>query len=76
MNVEHLNLGFRVSVSWPLKKMLKMSTLIFHAGIAGDRLLGPYCLRSSLAGTVYYDYLQSVLPEMLRVVYLQSRFHL
>jgi len=44
MNIDFLKHGFRVTASWLLKKMLKMPTLIFHAGIAGDRLLAPYYL--------------------------------
>jgi hypothetical protein len=40
-----------------------------HAGIAGDMLLGPYSLPSCLIGTLYYDYLRKVLPELLQEVY-------
>jgi len=45
--------------------MFKVFILIFHAGIAGDRLLGTYFLPSRLTGAVYHDYLRNVLPELL-----------
>lgn len=42
MNIAFLKHGFQVMASWWLKTMLKMSTLPFHAGIAGERFLVPY----------------------------------
>jgi len=75
MNIDFLKHGFRVAVSWRLKKTLKMSTLIFQVDIAEDRLLGPYSLPSRLSGTVYHDYLRNVLPELLQDVYIQTRIH-
>jgi hypothetical protein len=75
MNIDFLEHVFRVGASWRLKKMLKMFTFTFKAGITGDRLLGPYSLPSLLTGTVYHDYLRNVLPELLQHLYLQSRIH-
>jgi len=40
-NTSLLKHGFRVKACWWLKKMLKVSTLPFHAANAGDRLLEP-----------------------------------
>jgi len=56
--------------------MLKITTLNFHAGIAGDRLLGPYFLPPRLTGTVYHDIPRSVLPELLQGVDLQTEIQL
>jgi hypothetical protein len=56
--------------------MLKVSTLHFHAGIAGDRLLGPYFLPPHLTGALYHNFLRNVLPELLQDVGLQTRIHL
>jgi hypothetical protein len=39
-----------------------MSTLSLHAGIAEDRLLGPYYLPPHLTGAVYHDFLLNFLP--------------
>jgi len=36
--------------------------LSLWAGIAGDRLLAPYFLPAFLARTVYYCFLQNILP--------------
>jgi hypothetical protein len=62
--------------SWWLKKMLKITTLNFYAGIAGDRLLGPYFLPPRLTGAVYHDIPRSVLPELLQGVDLQTEIQL
>lgn len=64
MNVGLLKHGFPVMASWRLKKMCKMSTLSFHAGIARGRLRGTYFFPSHLTEAVYQDYLRDVLPEM------------
>jgi hypothetical protein len=56
--------------------MFKVSTLSFHAGIAGNRLLGTYFLPPCLTGAVYHNFLQNVLPELLQDVVLQTRIHL
>jgi hypothetical protein len=53
---------FRVVAYWLLKKTLKMFVLSFHAGIARDRLLGPYFLPQCLTGAVHHDWLRNVLP--------------
>jgi hypothetical protein len=44
-----------------------VSSLSFHAGIAGDRLL---------AGAAYHDGLGNVVPELLEDVDLQTRIYL
>jgi len=51
-------------------------TLNFHAGIAGDRLLGPYFLPPRLTGTVYNIIPRTVLPELLQGVDLQTEVQL
>jgi hypothetical protein len=51
--------------------MCKVSTLSFHVGVAGERLLVHYIL--PLPGAVYHDLLLSVLPELLKVMDLESR---
>jgi hypothetical protein len=77
MNISLLKHGFQVWASWRLKKMFKVSTFSFHAGIAGDRLLEPYFLPPHLTGAVYCDFLWNVLPELLlQDVHLQTRTHL
>ena len=68
--------GFRVMSSWGLKKTFKMTTLNFHGGIAGDRLLGPYLLPPRLTGVVYHNIPRSVLPELLQGVDLQTEIQL
>ena len=45
--------GFRVTPSWRLKKLFKVSALSFHAGTAGDRLEGPCFLLPLRTGVVY-----------------------
>lgn len=40
MHIRLLKLGFRVKASWRLNKIVKVSALIFLAGIPGTRLLG------------------------------------
>ena len=50
--------------------------LSFHAGTAGDRLVGPYCLPPHLTGALYHDFLRNFLPELLLHVDLQTRIHL
>jgi hypothetical protein len=77
MNISLLKHGFQVWASWRLKKMFKVSTYSFHAGIAGDRLLESYFLPPHLTGAVYCDFLWNVLPELLlQDVHLQTRTHL
>jgi hypothetical protein len=49
-----------------------MSALSFHAGIAPDRLLGPYFLAPYVNGAVHHDLLRNVLPELLQEVDLQT----
>jgi len=72
MNVGLLKHGCPVTASWRLK-MCKVSTLSFHAGIAGDRLRGPYFLPPHLTEAVYQDFPRDVLPELLGDVDLQTR---
>jgi hypothetical protein len=43
-----------------------VSTPSLPAGIAADRLLGPYFLPPRLTGDVYRDFLRKVLPELLQ----------
>jgi hypothetical protein len=76
MNVGLLKHGWPVTASWRLKNMCKVSTLSFHAGIAGDRLRGPYFLPPHLTEAVYQDFLRDVLPELLGDMDLQTRIHL
>ena len=45
--------GFRVTPSWRLKKIFKVSALRSHAGIAGGRLEGPCILLPRRTGAVY-----------------------
>ena len=75
MNVGLLKHGCPGTASWRLK-MCKVSTLSFHAGIAGDRLRGPYFLPLHLTEAVYQDFQRDVLPELLGDVDLQTRIHL
>jgi hypothetical protein len=56
-------------------KMFDGSTLCFHAGTAGDGLLGPYFHHVSV-GAVYQDLLWNVLPELLKTADLHTRIHL
>ena len=56
--------------------MLYVSTLSFRAGIAGDRLLGPYFLLPRPSKAVYHDFLSNVLPALLQYVHMQDRIHL
>lgn len=53
-----------------------MFTLSFHAGIAEDRLLGPYFLAPRLTGAVHHDCLRNFAPDLLQDVKLQTRTHL
>jgi len=62
-------------------KVLNASTLSFHAGTAGDRLLGPYLLPPLLTGgggggALYRDFFRNVFPKLLQDMDLQSRLHL
>ena len=50
--------------------------LIFHAGTASDRLLGPYFLPPRMTRSVNRDFLQSFLPEILQDANLQTGIHL
>jgi len=50
-HVRFLKLGVRVTASWLLKKMFKVSVLIHHASIAGTRLSGQYFLPPRLTGS-------------------------
>jgi hypothetical protein len=50
--------------------------LIFHAGTASDRLLGPYFLPPRLTGAVQLDFLQNFLPEMFQDANLQTGIRL
>ena len=53
-----------------------MSSVSFHAGIAGDRLFGPCFLPQRLTGAVCHDGLRNVLPELYEDVDLQTRIYL
>jgi hypothetical protein len=50
--------------------------MIFHTGIAGDRLLGPYFLPPHLTVAVDHDFLRNVLQELLQDVDLQTGIYL
>jgi hypothetical protein len=65
VNIGLLKHAFRATAFRRLKKMLHVSTLSFRAGIAADRLLGPYFLPPRPSGAVYHDFLRNVLPELL-----------
>ena len=51
-NTSLLQHGFRVPASWGLKKIFKVSTLSFHAGMAGERLLGLLSSTTSDGGSL------------------------
>jgi hypothetical protein len=53
--------------------MFIVSPLSFHAGTAGDRLVGPYCLPTRLTGALCHDFLRNFLPELMQDVDLQIR---
>jgi hypothetical protein len=55
--------------------MFKVSTLSFHAGMAGDRLLG-LCLLPRLTGALYHDFVRNFLPELSKNVDLHTRIHI
>jgi len=76
MNVGLLKHGCPVKASRRLKKLCKVSTLSFHAGIAGDRLRGTYFLLLHLTEALYQDFLRDVLLELLGDGDLQTRIHL
>jgi len=76
VNIGILKHAFRVTAFRRLKKMLHESTLSFCAGIAGDRLLGPYFLPPRPSAAVYHDFLRNVFPELLQYVHMQNRIHL
>lgn len=73
MNMGLLKHGSTLIASWWLKKVCRVSILIFHAGIAGDRLQGHYILPLDLTGAVYHDLLWNVLPELMEDVDLETR---
>lgn len=58
------------------EKMFKVSTLSFHAGIAGDRIVETYFVSPDLTGVVYHSFLWNVLPQLLQNMNLQTRIHL
>jgi hypothetical protein len=76
VNIGLLKHAFRVTAFRRIKKMLYVSTLSFRAGIAGDRLLGPYFLSPRPSEAVYHDFLGNVLPELLQCVHMQNLIHL
>jgi hypothetical protein len=55
----------------------EMFILSFHAGSAGDRLLGP-CLYSAttVRRIVYRDFQRNFLPELLQHLNLQTKIYL
>jgi hypothetical protein len=53
-----------------------VSTWSFHASIAGDRLLGPYCLPPRLSVAVYNDFLRNIILELSQDEDLHARIHL
>jgi len=75
MNIGLLKHGCPITAFWRLKTC-KVSTLSFHAGIAGDRLRGPYFIAPHLTEAVYQDFQRDFLPELLGDVDLQTRIHL
>jgi hypothetical protein len=56
--------------------MCKVTTLSFHTGMAGDRLLGPYFLPPRRTGAIYHDFLCNVLTELLQDVDLHTGIRL
>jgi len=62
---------FRVMVSLLLKKIF----MSFHAGMAGERLLG-LCLLPRLTGALYHDFIQTVFPGLFENVNLHTRIHI
>ena len=75
MNTGLLKHGFRVPASWGLKKMFKVSTLSFHAGMAGGRLVG-LCLLPCLTAALYHDFVWNFRPELFENVDLHTRIHI
>jgi hypothetical protein len=53
-----------------------VSTLRSHAGVAGDRLLGPHFLSLRLIEAVYHDVPRYVVPDLFQDVGLQTRISL
>ena len=54
--------------------MFRVFTVSSHAGMEGDRLLGP--LPPRLTGTVYHDFLGNFLPDLLQDVDFQATIYL
>jgi len=54
------------------RKFLKVANLSFHAGTAGDRLLGFYVLPPRLIAVVYHVFLRNFRLEPLQDVDLQT----
>jgi hypothetical protein len=75
ISIGSVRYGFQVTVSWLLWNLFEVSSLSFHAGIAGDRLLGPYFLPQRLIGAVYHDGLRNVFPDLFEGVDLQTRIY-
>jgi len=73
VNIGLLKHAFRVTAFRRLKKMLHVSTLSFHEGIAGDRLLRPYFLPPRPSEAVYHDFLGNVLIKLLQYMHMQNR---
>jgi hypothetical protein len=58
MNIGLLKHDFRLTASWKVNKMLRVSILSFHSVIAGDRVLGPPLFHHAWLGlftTISYD---------------------
>ena len=75
MKIDPLKSGFRVMDLLTIK-VLEVSTLTFHAGCAGDGLLGPYFIPLYLTGLLYHSILRNVFPELLPSVALQTGIRL
>jgi hypothetical protein len=61
--------------SWRLKKMLNMPTLIFHPGVAGDRLLGTYSLHNVWLGLFTTITCETSFQSCCKMYHLQTRIH-
>jgi len=74
MNISLPKHDFRITASCRLKKIFKLPALKFHAGPAGNKLLGLYFLPPRLNGAVCHDFLRNFLRELLQDVDLHTIF--
>jgi hypothetical protein len=59
-----------------IEKLFKVSTLSYHAGIAGERIVGTYFVSPDLTVAVYHSFVWNVLPQLLQNVNLQTGIYL